>query len=148
MSYFYVMPTLYGPLEQTHKGIMIGRTSGPPWQRLRSYNQSGLMYVFKYVFEGPDTDLGTLFDAFHEEGKSQNVKNIIQSSSCNDVFYMTAEAAYAVIAKMVDKYSLAVHLLHRDYSSSNRANHELKYSADRGVTPTILMTELFQFPEE
>lgn len=141
------MPTLYGPLDQTHKGVMIGRTSGPPWQRLRSYNQSGLMYVFKYVFEGPDSDLVTLFDAFHEESQNQNVKNIIVGASCNDVFYMTNEEAYSLIARLVAEYTLDISLLHRDYSSFNRANHDLKYSEDRGVIPTILMTELFDFPE-
>lgn len=143
-----MMPTLYGPLDQTHNGIMIGRTSGPPWQRLRTYNQSGLMYVFKYVFVGAEADLITLFDAFHEEAKTENVKNIIVGASCNDVFYMTCEQAYGIIAGLVAKYNLDIHLIHRDYSSSNRANHELKYSADRGVIPTTLMTELFQFPEE
>ena len=142
------MPTLYGPLEQTHKGVMIGRTSGPPWQRLRTYNQSGLVYSFQYVFQGDPADLDTLFNAFHEEAKAQNIKNIIVGASCNDVFYMTCEEAYAQVAGIVTKYTLAIHLLHRNYSSFNRANHDLKYSADRGVTPTILMTELFQFPEE
>lgn len=106
------------------------------------------MYTFKYVFVGPDADLATLFDAFHEEAKDQNVKNLIVGASCNDVFYMNADQAYTVVATLVERHTLAVRMLHRNYTSSNRANHDLKYSEDRGVIPTTLMIELFQFPEE
>jgi hypothetical protein len=115
---------------------------------LRAYAQSGVLYKFKYVFKGDPEDIKRLEELFHKTMDSDNVKHLMTGVSCREVYNLGEDLARDTINDLVEQYGLNVVLRYEDYTSCNKANHELKYSEDRGVQPSKLCLELFDFGDK
>jgi hypothetical protein len=146
MSHLYVMPTLFGPIDALMDGVKVGTTVKQPWERLRAYRQSGVMYEFKYVYKGDVDDIKKLERLFHECMDEANIQNMI-SATCTEVYFLDEDMARDQINELIEDYDLNVTLVYTDYTSCNKSNHELKYSEERGVKPRQFCFDLFIFPE-